>query len=353
MPGLRNVELTGPYFHNGDSRTLEEVVDFYTRGGNFPAENINNLDFNITPLGVLQNAPLKHAALVAFMKSFTDERVRNESAPFDHPELFIPNGDPEVLIRIPARDANGNAAVSIALTNDPVISPTNRQNLPISGTKEVGATVQVKVGNGTAVTADSPTATTWSATLVGLAEGINTISVSSTDLNGIITTATKTVILDITLPLLNLTPVPATLRGDDIILSGTVETGIIPVVTVSTPGAAVGTVTITGAAWSAPVSLLTVGANGITVTATDLAGNVTTVTASIFMLADGIFNGTRVADISDAIKALRIAVKLIPPTANDLLHGDVAPLGVPDGIIDLSDVLLIMRNVVGTINLSN
>ena len=35
-PGLRNVELTGPYFHNGSAATLEEVVDFYTRGGNFP-----------------------------------------------------------------------------------------------------------------------------------------------------------------------------------------------------------------------------------------------------------------------------------------------------------------------------
>ncbi len=35
-PGLRNVELTAPYFHNGDSYSLEEVVDFYTRGGNFP-----------------------------------------------------------------------------------------------------------------------------------------------------------------------------------------------------------------------------------------------------------------------------------------------------------------------------
>ena len=59
-----------------------------------------------------------------------------------------------------------------------------------------------------------------------------------------------------------------------------------------------------------------------------------------------------VPDISDAIKALRIAVGLVTPTADDLLHGDVAPLGAPDGRIDLADALLIMRNVVGTINLS-
>ena len=36
VPGLRNVELTAPYFHDGGVMTLEDVVDFYTRGGNFP-----------------------------------------------------------------------------------------------------------------------------------------------------------------------------------------------------------------------------------------------------------------------------------------------------------------------------
>ena len=30
--------------------------------------------------------------LVAFMKALTDERVRWEKAPFDHPSLTIPNG---------------------------------------------------------------------------------------------------------------------------------------------------------------------------------------------------------------------------------------------------------------------
>jgi hypothetical protein len=52
-----------------------------------------------------------HDALVAFLKSLTDPRVVAESAPFDHPELFVPEGDPEVLLRIPARDANGQPAV--------------------------------------------------------------------------------------------------------------------------------------------------------------------------------------------------------------------------------------------------
>jgi cytochrome c peroxidase len=32
-PGLRNVELTAPCFHNGGQLTLRQVVDFYNRGG--------------------------------------------------------------------------------------------------------------------------------------------------------------------------------------------------------------------------------------------------------------------------------------------------------------------------------
>ena len=44
VPGLRNVELTAPYFHNGSIMALEDVVDFYVRGGNFPQANFHDLD---------------------------------------------------------------------------------------------------------------------------------------------------------------------------------------------------------------------------------------------------------------------------------------------------------------------
>ena len=36
------------------------------------------------------------AALEAFLRTLTDERVRWERAPFDHPSLPIPNGHTEV-----------------------------------------------------------------------------------------------------------------------------------------------------------------------------------------------------------------------------------------------------------------
>jgi len=354
VPGLRNVELTAPYFHNGSVMTLDDAVDFYVRGGNFPAlADSPHLDLLITQLGALQgpNASARRANMVAFLKTLTDERVRNHSAPFDHPELVVPNGDPD-FIRIPARDASGNVAVTPPITISQVNSLTNNKNFPISGLKDLGSIVQVSVNSGPAMTADAPSATTWSATLAGLVEGLNNIAVSGTDAGGIPVTLTTTVTLDSIPPALTITPITAPIRGDDFVLTGTVDAGITPVVSVST-GAVASTLNISGSAWSVPLSLLNVGVNDITVTATDKAGNVASATASIFVLPDGIFNGTRIPDVSDAIKALRIAVGLVTPTANDMLHGDVAPLGAPDGKIDLADVVLIMRNVVGSINLAN
>ena len=91
-PSLRNVELTGPYFHNGSAATLQQVVEFYTRGGNFPQENAADLAPEINPIGKLQNSPQAQMAVVDFLTSLTDDRVRFFRAPFDHPELVLHGG---------------------------------------------------------------------------------------------------------------------------------------------------------------------------------------------------------------------------------------------------------------------
>ena len=98
-PTLRNVELTGPYFHTGGYATLEQVVDFYNRGGNVRrtatgdttgyGDNHSNFDSDVMRMGL---SDAEKAALVAFLKSLTDDRVRYEKAPFDHPSLKIPHG---------------------------------------------------------------------------------------------------------------------------------------------------------------------------------------------------------------------------------------------------------------------
>jgi len=81
-PSLRNVELTGPYFHTGSKATLEQIVDFYTAGGDYFAAALRRWGPDAS----------ERVAMPAFMKSFTDDRVRFERAPFDHPELCIPIG---------------------------------------------------------------------------------------------------------------------------------------------------------------------------------------------------------------------------------------------------------------------
>jgi hypothetical protein len=49
-PSLRNVELTGPYFHTGSFATLRQVVDFYFRGGDFPVSNAESRDPHIVDI---------------------------------------------------------------------------------------------------------------------------------------------------------------------------------------------------------------------------------------------------------------------------------------------------------------
>lgn len=108
-PHLRNVELTGPYFHNGSAATLRDVVEFYNRGGDHRSEFTSN---KIRPLNL--SAQQKND-LVEFMLALTDERVRFEKKPFDHPSLLIHNGanpngtDIDNEIVVPAVGAGGRS----------------------------------------------------------------------------------------------------------------------------------------------------------------------------------------------------------------------------------------------------
>ena len=93
VPGLRNVALTAPYFHNGGVAKLRDVLDLYSRGGNFA--ELTQLDGSvIMPLNVLLNSESEKDDLEAWLHTLTDERVHKRQAPFDHPQIFIPNGHP-------------------------------------------------------------------------------------------------------------------------------------------------------------------------------------------------------------------------------------------------------------------
>jgi cytochrome c peroxidase len=68
-PGLRNVLVTAPYFHDGSARTLWDVVDHYNKGG------MNNpwLDPSIRPLALSER---DIDDIVAFLASLTGAQYR-------------------------------------------------------------------------------------------------------------------------------------------------------------------------------------------------------------------------------------------------------------------------------------
>jgi cytochrome c peroxidase len=110
-PTLRNVELNGPYFHNGGVATLEDVIRFYNRGGDFHEENLAS----IAPAMVAMDLDESHIAdLAAFLRTLTDERVRLEQAPFDHPELPLPGAPTLPAVGIDGRTINQQPLRSFA-----------------------------------------------------------------------------------------------------------------------------------------------------------------------------------------------------------------------------------------------
>jgi len=83
-PSLRNVALRAPYMHNGHFAALADVVEFYNRGGDFDAPNINH-----TLIRPLNLTPQQKSDLIAFLgRPLTDPRVAAATAPFDRPTLY-------------------------------------------------------------------------------------------------------------------------------------------------------------------------------------------------------------------------------------------------------------------------
>lgn len=116
-PTLRNIALTEPYMHNGRFKTLRQVLDFYSFDNPtlIPAHPTFNPDLHpdmgrlaLNDDGLIEGLPdgiglagivqIQDAeSLLFFMHCLTDERVRKESGPFDHPSITLVNGHADDL----------------------------------------------------------------------------------------------------------------------------------------------------------------------------------------------------------------------------------------------------------------
>jgi cytochrome c peroxidase len=80
-PSLRNVALTAPYMHDGRFKSLEEVVEHYSDGVH-PHPNLTLVfakrDGNTKATSGFGLTRYDRAALVAFLKTLTDEGLVNE-----------------------------------------------------------------------------------------------------------------------------------------------------------------------------------------------------------------------------------------------------------------------------------
>jgi cytochrome c peroxidase len=85
-PTIRNVALTAPYMHNGAFQTLEEVMEFYNKGGgvglglNIPHQTLPSDDLGLSETEIQD--------IIAFMKSLTDTTGMN-SAPKELPSFGL------------------------------------------------------------------------------------------------------------------------------------------------------------------------------------------------------------------------------------------------------------------------
>ncbi len=178
-PSLRNSELRGSFFHNGQFTTLEEVVAFYNRGGDF---NGNNKAAAIHPLNL--NAQ-QQSDLVAFLKRpFTDPRVQAELPPFDRPTLYMESS------RVPqitgsARVGSGGIAPQIKAISPPMIG---NPNFTVSVSSSIGNATAVLVidstdpGTGTTVPSSGNFArTTTSTQNTGAGNGWTSVSLPIPD----------------------------------------------------------------------------------------------------------------------------------------------------------------------------
>ena len=128
VPTLRNVELTGPYMHNGGMATLSQVIEAYARHGNFSSATLH---FHLNAVQATLSSAQNTADLTNFLLSLTDERVRYQRAPFDHPQLIVKHGHAGNELQVTA----GNPLSPVLAQDEQLVIPAvgaNGSTTPIA-----------------------------------------------------------------------------------------------------------------------------------------------------------------------------------------------------------------------------
>ncbi|MGB8194123.1 MAG: cytochrome c peroxidase [Chitinophagaceae bacterium] len=77
-PTLRNIELTAPYMHDGQHKTLREVIDYYNDMKNFPYEGNTHPDVKEQRDHPLNEQEIND--IIEFLKALTDYRLKPKKA---------------------------------------------------------------------------------------------------------------------------------------------------------------------------------------------------------------------------------------------------------------------------------
>lgn len=129
-PMLRNIALSAPYMADGRFATLEEVIDFYNRGGDFAAPNLAP---QMAPLGL---SPLQRAQIASFLRRpLTDPRLLEETGPFARPTLYTESGAVPVAVGSAIGGSAGTprlVAIEPPLAGEPAFTVAVDRALPLA-----------------------------------------------------------------------------------------------------------------------------------------------------------------------------------------------------------------------------
>lgn len=156
IPTLRNIELTGPYMHDGRFETLDDVIDFYS-------EDVVHNEWNILiPDGGFNFTDTQKKQLKDFLLTLTDHSFINDvkwSDPFE-PVSFVPDYE----------------ELDLSVSPNPM---TDFASITVENTADAKATITVYDQLGKLIFTDKFTGNTYNFNKNAMASGIYNVNVKT------------------------------------------------------------------------------------------------------------------------------------------------------------------------------